>query len=107
MTVMEIHGQDHSGDFLWVSLDDHEVAVTPIRLALARRTVQRGYSAQLHGHWLDESQVTDLIAAMDAPQPLYPTVACKYCGTDASVLIEDEPYCHAHAQGHTAREEGQ
>lgn len=109
MTVMEIHGQDHTGDFLWVNLEGREVDVTPADLARARRSIQRGYSgrARIHGCWLDEEQVSLLIKAMDAPQALYPTVACKYCGTDASELIEDEPYCHGHAQGHTAREEGQ
>ena len=107
MTAMTILGQSHDGDNLWVSLDGDEFAVHPVDLAVARRSDDRGYSAQLFGHWVDTEQITTLINAMNAPQPLYPTVACKYCGIDASVLIEDEPYCHPHAQGYTAREEGQ
>ena len=110
MTTMEILGQDHAGDSLWVHWSDgDEFEVTPVDLAIARRSVARGYSAFLHGRWLDESEVTTLIAAMDAPQRFWPPVICREgdCGAEASVRIEGEPYCHGHAQGYTAREEGQ
>ena len=115
MTTLEILGKDWTGDGLWVRFDDpadpdtHEVDVVPVDLAVARRSVQRGYSARLHGHWLDESQLDTLIAAMDAPQRFWPPVICREgdCGAEASVRIEGEPYCHGHAQGYTAREEGQ
>lgn len=111
MTTMEIHGQDRSGDFLWVSLDDDEIPLTPIRLAIARQSVQRGYRAQIRGHWLDESQVTALIEAMDAPRPYRPPVLCEEpganCGVEAVTTVEGRKVCHGHAAGYTAREEGQ
>lgn len=108
MNTLEILGQSYNGDALWVRIDDDdEFDVTPVELAVARRSVQRGYSGRLHGHWIDESQLDTLINAMNAPQPLYPPIPCRFCGVDASVLIEDEPYCHAHAAGYTAREERQ
>ena len=108
---MEIHGQDHSGDFLWVSLEGREVDVTPADLARARRSIQRGYSgrARIHGCWLDEEQVTTLIRAMDAPQPYWPPVLCEDgdCGTEASETVEGRKVCHGHGLGFTAREDEQ
>jgi hypothetical protein len=109
MTVLEILGQDWSRDYLWISLDgSDEFEVTPNDLAIARRSVQRGYSARLRGHWLDESQITDLIKAMDAPQPYWPPVLCEDgdCGAEAVTNIEGRKVCHGHAAGYTAREEG-
>ena len=107
MTTMEILGQSHDGNSLWVSIDGDEFDITAPELAVVRRSIQRGYAARYITHRLDESQVTALIQAMDAPQRFWPPVICREgdCGAEASVRIGGEPYCHGHAQGFTARED--
>ena len=122
MTVMEILGQDWSGNSLWVAfrdpaptgyesanVADKVVEVHPFDLEVMQRSVDRGYSARLFGRWLDETQVRTLANAILAPQRFWPPVICREgdCGAEASVRIKGEPYCHGHAQGCTAREEGQ
>jgi hypothetical protein len=114
MTTMEILGQDWSDDSLWVALRDDdgfedEFEVHEFDLDVMQRSVNRGYSARLFGRWLDETQVRTLANAILAPQRFWPPVICREggCGAEASVRIEGEPYCHGHAQGWTAREEGQ
>lgn len=109
MSTLEILGQGMTGDYLWINLNGYELDVSPAELAIARRSVQRGYSARLHGCWLDESQLDTLIKAMDSPQPFWPPMLCEdgECGTEASVRVDGRLYCHGHAAGHTAREEGQ
>jgi hypothetical protein len=101
MSTLEILGKSPTGTVLWVRIDGKKGPVTLTDLAIARRSVSRGYSGRLSGHWVDEEQVTTLIKAMDAPQPLYPTRPCRDCGTGASHLIEGDPYCHVHAAEHT------
>jgi hypothetical protein len=110
MSVLEILGQSHDGDSLWISLDGDEFDVTPSELAVARRIEQRGYKQPtLHGRPVDGTQIRTLINAMDASQPYWPPVLCEEgdCGTEAVISIEGRKLCHGHAQGYTAREEGQ
>jgi hypothetical protein len=98
MSTLEILGNSHDGHTLWVRLDDDEFNVTVPELAVMRHEVAE------HGEvWirtqprrhitLDESQVTALINAMNAPQPLWPPITCRYCDTDASRLIKGHPHC--------------
>ena len=114
MTAMTILGQDWSGNSLWVAFTDDDGVEDPVEintyeLEVLQRSTDRGYSPCLHGHWLHDIQVRALANAILAPQRFWPPVICREgdCGAEASVRIEGEPYCHPHAQGYTAREEGQ
>jgi hypothetical protein len=114
MTPMTILGQDWSGNSLWVALRDDdgfedEYEVHEFDLDVMQRDVNRGYSARLFGRRLHTLQVRALADAILAPQRFWPPVICREgdCGAEASVRIEGEPYCHGHAAGFTAREEGQ
>jgi hypothetical protein len=110
---MEILGQDWSGNSLWVRFanqaDEVELQVHSYDLELMLRDIDRGYTARLAGERLDEPMVRTIANAILAPQRFWPPVICREadCGAEASVRIEGEPYCHGHAQGYTAREEGQ
>ena len=114
MTPMTILGQDWSGNSLWVAFTDddgaeEEFEVHPFDLEVLQRSTDRGYSPRLFGHWLHKTQVRALANAILAPQRFWPPVICRErgCDAEASVRIEGVPYCHGHAQGWTAREEGQ
>lgn len=97
-TTLEILGKSHDGDYLMVRINDHEFRLTQPWLDIARRSVARGYPPRPGGHPLDESQITTLINAAKAPQPLWPPVSCRVCDVDASELIDDHPYCRTHAE---------
>jgi hypothetical protein len=95
---LTILGRDWSDESLWFSTDEGETDATAAELAHARQQVAIHGTTRL-GHLLvDESDITALIQADNAPQPLYPLEACRFCDNDATQRIEGDFFCHGHAR---------
>lgn len=53
-----------------------------------------------------EDELETLLAALrDPSQPLWPRESCRFCDTDAAVLIQADPYCHGHALAYSQMED--
>ena len=57
-------------------------------------------------HAATEADLEALLAALrDPATPLWPAESCRFCDTDAAVLIRGEAFCHGHALAYSEMED--